>query len=179
MFRIRITNEKHKALLAIVLGLPIFVLGLRYLPMIYEEYSAYSAMIAKGVEAKAHISYGDTLPGTIKGSVDHRIDFSWRDVAGKDRAVKSLSVSEDVWKRIASGKTLIAHEIPIKYLESDQTPRAILVWDADAGLRRILWEVMGTVIAILLGGAATVKALGFFLRLRKQPGGLANSGAPL
>ncbi len=180
MSRIQIKNEKHKALFAIALGLLLFGYGLlQGMPQIYEEHSAYSAISDAGVEAKAHISYGDTLPGTIKGTVDHRIDFSWRDRAGKEREVKSLSVSDDVWNWIASGKNLTVREIPIKYLESDQKPRAIFVWDPNAMLRRVLWEVLGVAAAILLGGGAVIKGLQFLFKRREQPNSLVTSATSL
>ncbi len=108
--------------------------------------------------AKAHITNHNTIHG--KGdSTDYKINISWSDAAGKKREVENLSVSDDVWKRLASGDRLVTSEIPIKYLESDQEPRAILVWDADETLRLDLlviyvgagFTVLG--IAILCDGA--------------------------
>ncbi len=172
MFRIRIKNEKHKALIALPLGLLLFGFGLSWIPQTRENYSAYSAIHDKGIETKAHISNGGTV--RLKGT-EHYIYFSWRDLAGKEREIQSLTVGEDFWKRIAPGKDIVVREIPIKYLESDHKPRAILVWDPNAAFRTVYMEIGGVILMILMGGAGIVNSLMFFWNRRKQPSDLVNA----
>jgi hypothetical protein len=110
------------------------------------------AMLDLGVETKAHITGARAVPGR-KGTVTYYIDFAWRDAAQQERAIKSVDVSDEVWKRLVSGNRLVVNEIPIKYLESDTNPRAILIWDAHYALRIDFVMLCGGAVLTLLGGA--------------------------
>ncbi len=148
-----ISKEKRTILKVMAAGLLFFVTGLAALYLGWQNRSADQAMLDHGAATKAHITKHNTIYG--KGdSTDHKIDFSWRDAAGKERNVENHSVNDEVWKRLVSGDALLVSEIPIKYLESDQEPRAILVWDADETLRLDLMVIYAgagfTVFGILV-----------------------------
>ncbi len=126
------------------------------------------AMLDHGVETKANITNAVIKYGK-HGSKDYLIDFSWRDGAKQERAIKSTSVSGDVWNRLVSGNKLLVNEIPIRYLESDTRPRAILVWDADYALRLDFLMLCGGVTLTLLGGAILVMGLRSFRGSATRP----------
>src|SRR5262249_34586137 len=154
------------------LGLLIFGFGLSYIPETREDYSAYSAIRDNGIETKAHISYAGTV--RLRGT-EHHISFSWRDLAGKEREIQSLIVGEDFWRRITPGKDIVVREIPIKYLESDNKPRAILVWDPNAAFQTLYMGIGGVILMILMGGAGIVNSLMFFWKRYRQPTNLVDA----
>lgn len=156
-----LSNEKRTILRVMAAGLLFFGTGLIALYLGWQSRSADMAMLDHGVETKAHITNHNTIHG--KGdSTDYKINISWSDAAGKKREVENLSVSDEVWKRLASGDRLVTSEIPIKYLESDQEPRAILVWDADETLRLDLLAIYVGAGFTVLGIAILVMGLRFF-----------------
>ncbi len=115
------------------------------------------AMIDHGVETKATITNAVIRYGK-HNSKDYLIDFSWRDAAKRERAIKGTSVSSEVWNRLVSGNKLIVTEIPIKYLESDTESHAILVGIELCASPGLFNAVRGAVLA-LLGGAILVMGL--------------------
>jgi hypothetical protein len=101
-----------------------------------------------GTEAMARIIRTST---NRRPGASHLIVLAWYDKAGVERHWGLTHISENFWRRISAGESLVMHQVKIWYLEDNSWARPVIIDDSDERKFQESFGIVSGAIVLVVG----------------------------